>query len=130
LLLGYDRAQHFYGGLAEWRSSGRYLVVETPQVVESLLAAGAVLVDVRDSGSFGDGHLPGARSIPLTELLADPAGALAGVSVDSTIVLYDEGEEHPASMIGARGLEADGFSRVRRYAGGVREWTASSRPLE
>ncbi len=33
------------------------------------LAAGAVLVlDVRDAASYANGHIPGARSIPLDEL--------------------------------------------------------------
>lgn len=36
-----------------------------PATVKALVAKGARLVDVRSSGEFSGGHLPGAKNIPL-----------------------------------------------------------------
>ena len=55
---------------------------------KSLAAAGKVLVvDVRDQLSFATGHIPGARSIPLGQLL-DPRSIAELKASTRAIVLY------------------------------------------
>ena len=55
---------------------------------KALQAAGTVLVvDVRDEVSFSTGHIPGARSIPLGQLL-DPRRVTELKATRKPIVLY------------------------------------------
>ena len=48
------------------------------------VAAGAVLLDVRTPGEFSEGHLQGARNIPVQEL----ANRLAELPKGSDVVVY------------------------------------------
>jgi rhodanese-related sulfurtransferase len=43
-----------------------------PLKAEQLVAQGAGLIDVRSPGEFAAGHLPGARLVPLQQLLSNP----------------------------------------------------------
>lgn len=47
----------------------------------------AVFVDVRDSGSYQAGHIPGALNIPLTEIEAGTAD-LSQIKKDQWIITY------------------------------------------
>ncbi len=49
-----------------------------------LVAAGALLIDVRSPEEFADGHIDGARNIPLNVLDA----AIPSLPKDKTIVVY------------------------------------------
>jgi len=51
------------------------------------IANNVLVVDVRDAQSFAAGHIPGARSIPLTSL-SDPARIAELKTVTKEIVLY------------------------------------------
>ena len=51
-----------------------------------LVAAGARLVDVRTTGEFGGGHLPGAINIPLDQLSARIAELLPCCETDAAKV--------------------------------------------
>jgi len=66
-------------------------------------------------------------------------GSLQFETVDEAIAVLDPGDEVvvycadvycPASIYVSALLERRGFTRVRRYAGGVAEWEASGLPLE
>jgi rhodanese-related sulfurtransferase len=56
--------------------------------------------------------------------------ALAVLDPDDDVVVYCADVFCPASIYVAALLERRGFSRVRRYAGGVAEWEAAGLPLE
>jgi hydroxyacylglutathione hydrolase len=58
--------------------------------VETLAAAGAVVLDVRDAHAFGTGHVPGSLNVGLAGQFAVWAGIL--VPMESRIVLVAEGE--------------------------------------
>ncbi|MCE9574964.1 MAG: rhodanese-like domain-containing protein [Deltaproteobacteria bacterium] len=48
-----------------------------PREAAALIAAGGLdVIDVRDSRDWASGHLPGARSVPLEDLRAEPRAAL------------------------------------------------------
>jgi len=54
----------------------------TPQEMSELLAGGEVdVVDIRDAQEWADGHIPGARVVPLDDLRADPAKTLPGSNI-------------------------------------------------
>ena len=93
--------------------------------VKNGLASGAILlVDVREADEFSDGHIPGARSIPLSTFrpLALPS------ETGKQVVLY--------CLSGARALAArslaqrSGRSDIAVYAGSMLDWNAAGERIE
>lgn len=87
-----------------------------------LLGQAPVLLDVRTSGEFVEGHIPGSQLVPLAVLVAQdttlsvsgPVYLICGSGVRST---------RAAETLRAHGIEAVVIT------GGVQAWTASARPL-
>ena len=84
-----------------------------------------ILLDVRPAEEYAAGHLPQARSIPVTELEA----RLAGLPVDREIVAYCRGPycvfaDEAVALLRTRGYSA------RRLEQGVPEWRALGLPVE
>jgi rhodanese-related sulfurtransferase len=84
-----------------------------------------VLLDVRPAEEYAAGHLPQARSIPVTELEA----RLAELPVDREIVAYCRGPycvfaDEAVALLRARGY------RARRLEQGVPEWRTLGLPVE
>jgi rhodanese-related sulfurtransferase len=69
-----------------------------------LVASGAILIDVRTVGEFAQGHLPGARNVPLQEL-SNEAPALMS-------------EHQPIVVYCASGMRSAVARRILRAAGG------------
>jgi len=99
-----------------------------PQSLKSLLEERpneVVLIDVRDADSFSDGHIPGARNIPLDRLVA----SLSGLSKDRLIVTYGADIACSLSPRAALELAQKGF-RVQHLLGGLTEWARKGYPVE
>jgi rhodanese-related sulfurtransferase len=94
-----------------------YEDVSADEVLDLMSGKGRLqLVDVRSKGEFAQGHLKGARLIPLPELGSrgnklDPA---------QMVVLYCQSGHRSAR--GARLLAEMGFTDVRNLQGGIRRW--------
>ncbi|WP_066587068.1 rhodanese-like domain-containing protein [Cellulomonas timonensis] len=82
------------------------------------------VVDVREDVEYADGHVPGAISVPLSELVARHAeiGALTGP-------VYLVCEVGGRSGQAAAWLEGQGYD-VRNVAGGTRAWREAGLPVE
>ncbi len=141
--LGYDTIYYTVGGFDEWtRWYGEYLVdagngfepasregrerlscaepgTEPPYCtdVEELRYLAYVLVDLRDSGAYAEGHLFGAINIPHAQLL----GRLDDLPKDVLIILYGDGNER--SDTAALTMQNEGFTQARSLLGGLDEWT-------
>jgi rhodanese-related sulfurtransferase len=95
-----------------------------PNEASSLLANGALdLVDVRDAAEWSNGHLPGARHVPLARLRGDARSELPH---DGVIFVCAAGVR---SEVAARLALAEGFSRVYSLSGGTRAWAKAGLPL-
>ena len=83
------------------------------------------MLDVRDSKDYRDGHITGAKNIPFAKL-KDQLSELKPFK-DKPVVLVCKMGQHS----GAAGkiLHAEGFSDVRRLAGGITTWTTDGLPL-
>lgn len=100
---------------------------ETPQAksTDELMAAGAVLVDVRTAGEFSAGHIEGALWLPLDRIGQDIARVVPDTA--RPLVLY--------CRSGARSAQACAIVRQRGYGsavngGGFRALaTALNRPI-
>lgn len=68
--------------------------------------------------------------IPGSRIFTSLEAALAALRPDEEIVVYCTGNPCPASAIAYRLLAERGYSRVRRYPGGLADWHAAGYPLE
>ncbi len=82
----------------------------------SLVANGAMLVDVRSTGEFSAGHIEGALNIPIQEL-SGRVGELGDKS--GQIVVYCQSGGR--SAMAKRLLEKNGFTDVHDM-GGMSRW--------
>ena len=82
----------------------------------TMVADGALLVDVRSEGEYEDGGIDGSVNIPIQEL----AGRLDELGdKDGTIVLYCQSGGR--SAMAKRLLESNGFTKVHDL-GSIRRW--------
>lgn len=89
----------------------------------AVLGAGALVVDVREASEYASGHVPGARSIPMSTL----ASRLDEVGGASSVFLVCASGNRSAAM--ASLLAAHGHDAVN-VVGGTSAWVRSGRPLE
>jgi rhodanese-related sulfurtransferase/transcriptional regulator with XRE-family HTH domain len=102
----------------------------TPQTVDaanaqSLIALGGLdLIDVRDARDFASGHVPGARSVPLDLVRANPT---AHVSKGPVLFVCQRGVR--SASAGQAALAA-GLRDVYSLDGGITAWVNAGYPLE
>ena len=97
-------------------------VVDVVQLEEAL-RSGASVVDVREAGEYAEGHVPGARLIPMGQL---------------TSRLDELDRKQPVYLICASGNRSGAMADVlssRRFdavnvLGGTTAWIRSGRPVE
>jgi phage shock protein E len=87
-----------------------------PAVAKQLVQDGATLLDVRSSGEFSGGHLPGARNVPVHEL-SQRIAELGDKG--KPVVVYCASGMRSASAAGT--LRKAGFARVEDL-GGMMRW--------
>jgi rhodanese-related sulfurtransferase len=75
------------------------------------------IVDVRAPKAYAEGHIPGARNVPLESLVA----SLSSLPKDKTIVTYCGDITCGLSPKAALELAQKGF-RVQHLLGGIAEW--------
>ena len=98
----------------------------SPEAVEAQQRSGAVVLDVRATGQYGTGHVPGSLNIGLGGQFASWAGAL--IAPDKAIILVTEDDEQ-VSEARVR-LARVGLENVAGYlGGGVLSWHDSGRPV-
>jgi hydroxyacylglutathione hydrolase len=97
-----------------------------PGELKTLLAEGAIALDVRPGDQFAAGHVPGSVNIALSGQFASWAGALLGLSA-SPVLIADSQE----AVVEARmRLARVGLEDSRGYLnGGVEAWQQSGLPL-
>lgn len=93
--------------------------------LEQMLADGLVtLLDVRPRDEYADGHIPGARNVPLAELRARLDETPPGVEV----VAYCRGPWCVLAFEAVAFLRGQGWD-ARRLDGGLPEWRRAGRPV-
>jgi rhodanese-related sulfurtransferase len=96
----------------------------TPQQAQDLIARGEVeVVDVRDPAEWCDGHIDGARLVPLDQLRSNPKTELKR---DGVVFVCAAGVR---SQTAARIAAAQGLSRIYNLNGGTRAWVKAGLPL-
>jgi rhodanese-related sulfurtransferase len=98
--------------------------VSTAQATLLMNREDALVIDVREPGEFGAGHILGARNVPLAKM--DGSGELAKRKEKPVIVYCDGGERAAKAAAALRKL---GFSRVVNLHGGLPAWQQAGLPL-
>jgi rhodanese-related sulfurtransferase len=98
------------------------------ETAQAMLAAGAILVDVRPLTDFERGHIPGSVSLSLpVALSSDSLGEVA--SPEGPVIFSCFGKHCPYAAYAAAKALLWGYKRVYRFAGGFPAWQAAGRPV-
>lgn len=92
------------------------------QAFAAVQADGAFVLDVREPGEYVDGHVPGARLIPLAQVLARHTELPAGEPV-FVICASGNRSRSATDWLRSRGVEAVSVAE------GTKGWIAQGRPV-
>lgn len=93
--------------------------VEGDELVRRVRSGEVTVIDVRPVEEYRAGHIPGARSIPMTEL----AGRLQEVPKDREVVAYCRGPYCVMAVEAVDLLRSKGFA-AHRMEQGIADWRA------
>jgi len=94
------------------------------QASERIAQGGVEVIDVRDPHEWIEGHVPGARLVPLAEFRKNPKAALTH---DGVIFVCAAGVR---SETAARLAAQSGFKEVYNLTGGTRGWVKAGLRLD
>ena len=96
-----------------------------------LQASGKVtFVDSRPTADYGEGHIPGAVSLPVGEFDRRIEDFRRRFGQDAPIVTYCSGRSCQDSHILAQRLFEEGYTNVSVFIDGYPGWTAEGYPIE
>lgn len=99
--------------------------VERAELLKSLSTGDVVVLDVRPSLEFEAGHVPGARSVPLSEL----DSFISTLKKDLDVVVYCRGAYCVLAYDAVKALNKKGI-KARRLQEGMLEWRLAGLPVE
>jgi rhodanese-related sulfurtransferase len=100
--------------------------VNTTPAIELINRRDALVIDVREAGDYGAGHILGAKNLPLARI-AEGGGDLAKKK-DRPLIVYDDGGDGAAKAAAA--LKRLGFTQVANLSGGLGAWRQAGLPVE
>lgn len=100
------------------------------QRLQTLLGQGALLIDARAFELYAEGHLQGARSLPLGDWVNQLADFRAAVPLETTLILYCSGYGCPDSFDLGVELLKEGYLDVQVFEGGFPEWRDAGLPVD
>ncbi|HEX6529630.1 MAG TPA: rhodanese-like domain-containing protein [Burkholderiales bacterium] len=98
--------------------------VNTAEATHLINREDALVVDVRDPGEYGAGHILGAKNVPLSRL---DDGELPKRK-ERPVIVYCDGGDRAGKAISA--LKKQGFARVVNLSGGINAWKQAGLPVE
>lgn len=104
----------------------------TPDDVERELAAGAVVVDLRESEEMAGGRIPGAVHVPrgMLEFRADPTSPYHDAALDPSARVILHCAAGGRSALAAATLQDMGYENVAHLDGGFGAWQGAGKPVE
>jgi rhodanese-related sulfurtransferase len=105
----------FLAGIPE----GYYSAGTVEKLQEAMEATSPLLIDVRETTEYAEGHIPGAINIPLRTLAAN----LDKIPSDSPVVTYCASGHRAGTAAAA--LRVLGFDNVKAFPGGWKAWSGA-----
>lgn len=102
---------------------GRGILLVGVMQAQGLITRGTPVIDVREPEEFEEGHISGARNLPLGEL---PRWA---PTLDKTVAYVVVCRSGKRSLRAAEALESMGFRTLYDVEGGMLEWAAAGYPI-
>jgi rhodanese-related sulfurtransferase len=99
--------------------------VGTAQATQLINREDALVLDVRDSGEYGAGHILGAKNLPLARI--DSAGDVAKRK-DASVIVYCDTGDRAGKAVAA--LKKQGYTKVVSLSGGLPAWQQAGLPVE
>src|SRR5881227_465475 len=96
----------------------------TVDAIKKLVDEGRDVVDVREDWEWNKGHVPGAKHVVLSSILANPTGQSFK---DGTIFVCQVGER---SAVASEMAVALGVNDVINFRGGTKAWRDAGLPME
>jgi len=109
----------------EIRARSAMTTAVAPNEAIRLMNGGAVLVDLRSTNQFKDGHIAGARNLPGDQIAADPK-ALEKLAAKTVVLYCDNGMTTAAAQ---RTLTRAGAKHVFSLRGGLAAWKQENLPV-
>jgi rhodanese-related sulfurtransferase len=98
--------------------------VSTSEATHLINREDALVLDVRDPGEYGSGHILGAKNVPVSRL---GDGELTKRK-ERPVIVYCDGSDRSPKAVGL--LKKQGFTRVVNLSGGLRAWQQAGLPIE
>ncbi len=104
----------------------------SPDQVQAEVAAGVLLVDVRDANELANGVIPGAvhASRGMLEFYADPASPYHKPELDPNRRVILHCASGGRSALAAATLRQLGYTDVAHLDGGFKAWLAAGKPVD
>jgi rhodanese-related sulfurtransferase len=98
--------------------------VSTSEATHLINREDALVLDVRDPGEYGAGHILGAKNVPLSRL----GDGDVAKRKERPVIVYCDGGERASKAVSA--LRKQGFTRVVNLSGGMKAWQQAGLPIE
>jgi len=111
-------------GMNQQQQQAPFRDLKIDEIKKLIDEGGHEVVDVREDWEWNKGHLPGARHVVLSSILANP---MAQKFEDGTIFVCQVGER---SAVASEMAVALGVKDVVNFRGGTKAWKDAGMPLE
>ncbi len=119
---GHNNPRVYVDGLPAWKKAGKRVVPEISHITDGNI----VIIDLRDTDLVEKGHIPGAFSIPMTEL--EDAEDAFPASPGAPIYLYSDSE---SDLKAAKKIVGEwGYKDINIYHGALEAWQAAGKRLQ
>lgn len=98
--------------------------VNTAEATHLINREDALVIDVRDPGEYGAGHILGAKNHPLSRL----GDADVVKRKDRPVIVYCDTGDRASKALAL--LKKQGVNRVVNLSGGIRSWQQAGLPVE
>jgi rhodanese-related sulfurtransferase len=109
----------------ELRQRANAAAAVSPGEAVRLMNDGALMIDIRSTNQFKDGHVSGARNVP-GDQIAEGAATVEKLKGKTVITCCDSGVTSAAA---ARKLTQLGFTNVYNLRGGLAAWRQDNLPV-
>lgn len=110
--------------------SGESIAIPLEEAEMLFFAQAGLFLDARSAEQFAEGHIEGALNLPWDEFDQRLPEVLAGVSLDTPLITYCDGEGCALSKELALALSTRGYTHVRVLVNGWTLWQEKRLPVE
>jgi rhodanese-related sulfurtransferase len=101
--------------------------ISATQATQLINREDALVVDVREPGEYGNGHILGAKNVPLSRI--DAVGSeIAAKRKDKPVIVYCNDGNRSAKAAAA--LRSQGVGKAVSLSGGFSAWRQAGLPVE